>query len=122
MSTRAKNLGAQGVVVDGRVRDVMEHRESGFPVFARSTSILGSKNFTRAARLNVSVQFRGDLWVHPGDVLVGDVDGVVVVPQTLVEQVVELCRERSEIDEAMFIGLRRGEKMGALIEKQRKQK
>jgi regulator of RNase E activity RraA len=60
------------------------------------------------------------LWVNPGDILVGDIDGVVVTPVSLVEQVVALCQERSDIDEKMFAGLRRGEKMGDLITTLRK--
>lgn len=66
------------------------------------------------------VQFQGDLWINPGDILVADADGVVVTPKSLVEQVVELCQERFEIDEKMFKGLREGQKMGSLIEQFRK--
>ncbi|KAL3456166.1 RraA-like protein [Aspergillus heterothallicus] len=120
MSTRAKALGAAGVVVDGRVRDVGEHREIGFPVFSRDTSILGSAGFTRASEIDVPLQFRGDLWIHPGDILVGDEDGVVVVPPSLVEQVVELCRERWDIDQKTFEALHAGEEMGAAIRRLRK--
>ncbi|KAL2113916.1 hypothetical protein VUR80DRAFT_1769 [Thermomyces stellatus] len=120
MSTRAKYLGAQGVVVDGRVRDVSEHNEMGFPVFSRSTSILGSNTFTRASRINVPLQFKGDLWVNPEDIIVADADGVVVTPPSLVEQVVALCEERAAIDEKTFEGLRKGEAMGPLIKRLRK--
>jgi regulator of RNase E activity RraA len=88
-------------------------------VFAKSTSILGSNTFTRASRINVPVQFKGDLWIHPGDFLVGDADGVVVVPPSLTEQVVELCKQRAEIDEKMLQGLANGEAMGDLIKRNR---
>lgn len=119
MSTRAKYLGAQGVIVDGRIRDVPEHKEMGFPVFSRGTSILGSNSFTRASRINVPLQFKGDLWVNPGDILVGDADGVVVTPESLIEQVVALCQERYEIDQKTFAGLREGAEMGPLIKRLR---
>ncbi len=66
------------------------------------------------------VQFKGDLWVHPGDILVGDENGVVVVPPSLLEQVVELCQERFEIDEKAMQALRRGEPMGPTIQRLRK--
>jgi regulator of RNase E activity RraA len=66
------------------------------------------------------LQFKGDLWINPGDILVGDVDGVVVTPQSLVERVVALCQERAEIDEKTFAGLRAGEPMGPLIKRLRK--
>jgi regulator of RNase E activity RraA len=122
MSTRAQLLGAQAVVVNGRVRDVIEHREMGFPVFAAGTSILGSNTFTRAARVNVPLRFRDDLWIHPGDIMVGDEDGVVVTPPSLVEQVVALCEERAEVDAIMFAELRKGAAMGPLIKNVRKNK
>ncbi|KAJ4252373.1 hypothetical protein NW762_010971 [Fusarium torreyae] len=122
MSTRAQYLGAQGVVIDGRMRDINEHKEFGFPVFARGQSILGSNTFTRASEVNIPLQFKGDLWIHPGDVLVGDADGVVTVPPSLMEQVVALCQERAEVDEKMFAELRKGAAMGDLIRTVRKDK
>ncbi|OAP56876.1 hypothetical protein AYL99_08988 [Fonsecaea erecta] len=121
MSTRAKYLGAAAVMIDGRMRDVREHREIGFPVFARATSILGSYSFTRASEINVPLQFQGDLWIHPGDILAGDADGVVVVPPSLIDQVVALCQERAEIDEKTFAALRAGEEMGPTIKRLRKE-
>lgn len=66
------------------------------------------------------MQFKGDLWVHPGDILVGDENGAVVVPPSLLEQVVELCQERFEIDEKTMQALRAGEPMGATIMRLRK--
>jgi regulator of RNase E activity RraA len=68
----------------------------------------------------VPLQFHGDLWIHPNDILVGDQNGVVVVPPSLVEQVVALCQERFEIDEKTFAALRAGEPMGATIKRLRK--
>ncbi|KAF5006847.1 hypothetical protein FDECE_6794 [Fusarium decemcellulare] len=120
MSTRAHALQATGAVVDGRIRDVNEHRDLGFPVFARETSILGSNTFTRASEINVPLQFKGDLWINPGDVLVGDADGVVVVPPSLMDQVIQLCHERAEIDARTMEALRNGEDIGGAIKRFRK--
>ncbi|KAK9457078.1 ribonuclease E inhibitor RraA/Dimethylmenaquinone methyltransferase [Dipodascopsis uninucleata] len=120
MTTRAKYLGAEGVVVDGNFRDINEHREIGFPLFARGSSILGSNSFTRSSEINVPVKFKGDLWIHPGDYLIGDVDGVVVVPPSLVEKVVEFCVARKKIDDATFEALHAGEPLGPTIAKLRK--
>lgn len=89
-------------------------------VFARGTSVLGSNTFTRASEINVPLQFRDDLWIHPNDILVGDENGVIVVPPSLMEQAVELCRERHEIDEKTFSALRAGEPMGPTIKRLRK--
>ncbi|KAM0415719.1 hypothetical protein ACHAPT_013335 [Fusarium lateritium] len=120
MSTRASALRAGGAVVDGRIRDINEHRELGFPVFARETSTLGSNTFTRASEINVPLQFKDDLWINPGDVLVGDADGVVVVPPSLIHQVIGLCQERAEIDARTLEALQRGEGIGEAIKKFRK--
>ncbi|KAJ4311045.1 hypothetical protein N0V84_010659 [Fusarium piperis] len=120
MSTRASALRAGGAVVDGRIRDIHEHRELGFPVFARETSVLGSNTFTRASEINVPLQFKDDLWINPGDMLVGDADGVVVVPLSLMDQVIELCKERAEIDARTLEALQRGEGIGGAIKKYRK--
>ncbi|KAJ5613729.1 PrpF protein [Penicillium herquei] len=119
MSTRAQKMGALGVIIDGRMRDTQEHRDIQFPVFARGTSILGSNTFTRASEINIPLQFRGDLWIHPNDIMVGDENGVVVVPPSLMEQAVELCQERFEIDEKTFAALRAGEPMGPTIKRYR---
>lgn len=91
-------------------------------VFSKGQSILGSNTFTRASEINVPLQFSGDLWINPGDILVGDADGIVSVPPSLIEQVVALCQERAEIDEKMFAELRNGAAMGDLIRTIRKDK
>ncbi|KAK9315491.1 ribonuclease E inhibitor RraA/Dimethylmenaquinone methyltransferase [Lipomyces starkeyi] len=120
MTTRARFLGAQGVIVDGRFRDLLEQREMGFPVFARNISILGSVGFTRSSEVNVPVQFKDDLWIHPGDYLMGDADGVVVIPAAQVQSVVELCTERKKIDDLTFEVLQNGELIGDAIKRLRK--
>lgn len=89
-------------------------------MFSRDTSILGSGGFTRASEIDVPLQFKEDLWINPGDVIVGDEDGVVVVPPSLCEQAVELCRERWEIDEKTVQALKTGELMGPTIKRLRK--
>ncbi|KAI4719173.1 RraA-like protein [Aureobasidium sp. EXF-10727] len=148
MSTRAKYLGAQGVVVDGNFRDLNEHREMQFPVrdfsfspslpperiadssgqkqvFAKATSALGSNTFTRASGLNVPVQFTSDeqqrpLTINPGDLILADLDGVVVVPVEHAEQCLQICEERFEIDEKTMAALQAGEPMGATLARLRK--
>ena len=53
MTARAQNVGVLGVVLDGRCRDLSEHRDNGFPVFARGHSVLGQSPFTRPSELQV---------------------------------------------------------------------
>ncbi|KAL4898061.1 ribonuclease E inhibitor RraA/Dimethylmenaquinone methyltransferase [Aspergillus ambiguus] len=125
MSTRAKKLGAAGVIIDGRFRDVAEHQELGIGLFARGVSILGSNTFTRSSELNVPVRYTNteigeEVVINPGDYLVGDADGVVAVPLDKVERCVDLCQKRYDIDEMTRKCLENGDEMGPTIKKLRK--
>lgn len=127
MSTRAKKIGAAGVVIDGRFRDINEHRELGVGLFAREGSILGSGGFTRSSEINVPVSYAvegiesgEDVVVRPGDIIMGDADGVVAIPVEMVGKCLELCKERWEIDQKTMECLERGEEMGPTIKKLRK--
>lgn len=127
MSTRALKLGAEGVVIDGRFRDINEHREMNIGLFARNMSILGSNSFTRSAEINVPISYEieeieglDSVVINPGDIIMGDADGVVAIPVDFVEDCIELCKERAEIDEKTFAALRKGEEMGPTIHRLRK--
>lgn len=124
MSTRAKELGAAGVVIDGRFRDINEHRDLGMGLFARDASILGSGGFTKCAGLGedlvYAVEDLGEVSVRTGDIVMGDADGVVVVPVEQVEKCIELCQERADIDEKTMEALKTGEEIGPTIKRLRK--
>lgn len=125
MSTRASKLGAAGVIIDGRFRDINEHRELEMPLFARNVSILGSNTFTRSSEINVPVKYQLEdvddhIVVNPGDILIADSDGVCAVPPTLLSQCVELCQERADIDRRTIDALTAGEEMGPTIARLRK--
>jgi 4-hydroxy-4-methyl-2-oxoglutarate aldolase len=77
MMNGCKVLGLGGVVIDGAVRDTEELRELGFPVFARAANPNGPTKFV-PGRVNWPVSL-GGVAVRPGDLVVGDADGVVVV-------------------------------------------
>lgn len=112
MSTGAKQRGVLGVIIDGRCRDILEHRALDFPVYARGHSTVGQSMFTRPSELNVPItiypksvapgEYGGDAFptvtVNPGDWIVADVDGVVCVPVALIDQVGELCQKARDID------------------------
>ena len=121
MSTRAKKLGAEGVVIDGRFRDIMEHRKLNLGLFARDVSILGSNTFTRSSELGVPVEYTIDeieeakVVVNPGDIIVGDADGVVAIPTSAISKCIELCEERWEIDQKTLKCLENGDEMGLTI-------
>ena len=99
MATTAKVRGLAGAVIDGGARDVDEIQEIGFPVFSRSITPSTSVGRYVSVAKNMPVMCAG-VMVRPGDWIVGDVTGVVVVPQESVGQVVTLLRQyRREGDE-----------------------
>jgi len=125
ISACAQRLGAAGVVIDGRFRDIAEHCELGMGPFARGVSILGSNIFTRSSELNMPVWYENvevgrEVMVRPGDYIMGDADGVVVVPEDKVEKCVRLCQERYDIDEETRRCSEQAEPMGPTIQRLKK--
>jgi 4-hydroxy-4-methyl-2-oxoglutarate aldolase len=88
----ARARGGAGVVVSGSVRDVAALRQDRFPTFARSISPRAPQKNTPGS-INVPVQI-GGIVVNPGDIVVGDDDGVVVVPLAMAEQILAKARIR----------------------------
>ena len=83
----------EGAVLDGGVRDIVEiRRDYDFPIYARTASPGTTLGRHKTLASNVPVPL-GDVIVHPGDILVGDIDGVVVVPRTHAEAVLTMARE-----------------------------
>lgn len=82
--------------------------------------MLSSNTFTRASEINIPLQFQGDLWINPGDIIVGDQDGVVVVPPSLVDLVAQICQEHKEIDNKVMEAIEHGEVMGDAMKKFKK--
>jgi 4-hydroxy-4-methyl-2-oxoglutarate aldolase len=83
LSTAARNTGCVGVIVDGAVRDVRQMQTMGFPCFALTTIIYDSKDRQRVIDYDVPVEIDGVRFT-PGDLVIADADGVVVVPQAMV--------------------------------------
>lgn len=94
MSTAAKVRGLGGLVIDGCVRDYTLLDEVGFPVFARGQCIRGTgKDKHAIGWIGAPILF-GNLVVNPGDLVFGDNDGVVVVPQDKAEDVILSSKQR----------------------------
>ncbi|KAI7866553.1 RraA-like protein [Spinellus fusiger] len=107
MSACAKARGAKGVVVDGRIRDLNEHRSMGFPVFAKSHSILPQNAFARPSETQVPLDM-ASVTVYPGDIIKADVDGVVCIPVDVCKDVVLKCTLYQSIDEKCMKALQQG--------------
>jgi 4-hydroxy-4-methyl-2-oxoglutarate aldolase len=106
MATAAQARGIAGLVIDGCVRDADLIHEMGFPVFSRGLSIRGT-NKRGGGTINAPLFMDGTV-VHPGDLIVGDRDGVVVVPAAEIAQVLEEARKREEKEEKIMKELRAG--------------
>jgi 4-hydroxy-4-methyl-2-oxoglutarate aldolase len=94
LGNAAKAKGIAAVVTDSGVRDTEQLRALGLPVFSTSVSITGTVKETLGP-LNQPMIIGGQL-VHPGDAVVGDADGVVVVARDEIARVTELSRRREE--------------------------
>lgn len=116
ISTKARHRGIAGVVVDGLVRDLDGILALGdLPVFARGTTPLGPLH-RGPGEVNYPVSV-GGIVVNPGDVIIGDADGVVVVPQESAEDLVERLDARTAAMAEYQSAVARGEFSNAWVDK-----
>ena len=93
----AQKLGIAGIIVDGVIRDLIGVRSLNFPVFSKGTTVAASfKN--GAGEINVPISC-GGVSITPGDIIIGDADGVVVIPQADAEKVLEKALAKLKKDE-----------------------
>ena len=96
LSFYAASIGVIGVVVDGAIRDVAEIRERDFPVYARGVTHRGPYK-DGPGEINVPISV-GGMVVNPGDIVVGDQDGLLAIPQPGIEQLIERARAHLEAE------------------------
>jgi 4-hydroxy-4-methyl-2-oxoglutarate aldolase len=93
LSTAARRSGCVGAIVDGAVRDVAKMTQIGFPIFARGTCLYDSKNRNRVIDIDVPVEIDGVRFC-PGDLVIADADGIVVVPQAAEAEAIAAAWEK----------------------------
>jgi regulator of RNase E activity RraA len=107
LSTAARARGAVGCLIDGHTRDVRRILEMGFPVFCTGFRPVDSSY--RSIVIDYGIPVRcGDVLVHPGDVIFGDIDGVVVIPRDQLAPTVEAALAKVEGENASRTMLEEG--------------
>ena len=110
LSMGAKMKGISGVVVDGAARDIDACKEFEFPVYARGTLPITARGRIMEESFNAVIRV-GDVQVSPGDVILADVNGVVIIPAGRIEEVLTAAEAILEKELAMIGELRKGVSM-----------
>ena len=109
MSTLAAKRGCAGMVIDGAIRDSGALARAKFPVYARGVTHRGPyKNGPGEINVPVSI---GGMVVNPGDIIVGDDDGVVAVGQDISAIVLAAAKAKAKEEDAMLNNIRKGKKV-----------
>ena len=114
LSTACIARGAAGCVTDGLVRDIRQITELKFPVFHGGIAPLDSKGRGRVMAIDVPIECAGTV-VRPGDIVVGDADGVVVIPRDLEDEVLRLAVEKVSGENATRAALLAGEPLASVF-------
>lgn len=120
LTLQAMEMGLAGLVIDGCVRDASDVIKSGLPVFCRGISMKGTEKKARG-EINVPIVI-GGVCVSPGDVIVGDRDGIVSVPKDTVASALEASEVRKRLEDDMRSAIQSGGTTAQLLGLSRKGK
>lgn len=105
--TKARHRSIAGFVVDGLVRDIPGIMDLDFPVYARGITPIGPLH-RGPGEVNFPIQC-GGIVVHPGDIIIGDMNGVVVVPQEIAPTLLQRLMNRREAEAEYLAAVQRGD-------------
>jgi regulator of RNase E activity RraA len=114
LSFYAASIGVVGVVIDGAIRDVAEIRERDFPVYARGVTHRGPYK-DGPGEINVPISV-GGMVVNPGDIVVGDQDGLLAIPQEGVGALIEKARAHLATEAETIRAMKEGRWSRAFID------
>ena len=106
LSFYAAQIGVVGLVIDGAIRDVAEIRDREFPIYARGITHRGPYK-DGPGEINVPVSV-GGMVVNPGDIVVGDQDGLLAIPQDGVEALIDKARAHLDAEAATILAMKEG--------------
>lgn len=107
MSARAIQCGAVGAVVDGYSRDTTGILQLNFPMFSYGRYAQDQGPRGKVIDYRVPIEING-VWINPGDIIFGDMDGVCVIPQKIEKKVVEAALEKARGEKVVFKAIQNG--------------
>lgn len=114
-SCAATARGANAIIVDGVVTDIVELREAGLPIFARGTSLLTTKLRTDpGSAMNLAINC-GGVTVHPGDWVLGDDNGLLITSGGALSKVIDIALASDEAEPFLIERLRDGKALETLL-------
>ena len=116
LALAAKTKGISGVVIDGACRDIDESRDVGFPVYARGAVPMTARGRVMQEAYNQEIEFAG-VQVHPGDLVIADGSGVVIIPRSKEEEIVREAEAVAATEARMADGIRQGMSVFEVLEK-----
>ena len=116
LSTAARARGARGAIIEGFIRDARQIMEMRFPVFMTGLSPVDSYGRGDVVAYNVPIEC-GGVTVHPGDIVFGDIDGVVVIPQAVEVEVIAAALEKVRGENRTRDELRAGARLREVYDK-----
>ena len=116
MTATAKSKGVKAACIDGGIRDTHQILEAEFPIFYKYRISNGSLGRCLITHFQITLQI-GDVTIKPGDVVLGDIDGVLVVPRDLAWAVLTRAEEIIENEKMIFSWVHEGQSIQEITEK-----
>lgn len=116
LTATARRRGAAGAVINGHHRDTPRVLEQNWPVFSRGANAQDSAMRTQVADYRCSIEIAG-VWIEPGDLIFGDLDGVVVIPRAIETDVVTLSLAKARAEKVVRAAIEDGMSATCAFEK-----